>query len=185
MKVIIASNSEKLIAAIRPRLVNCGLMVAAVATNSYELLRLSKALSPTLVVIDDDLEGGNLAPVIETITLERQAVILLGRSYRESYYQPSPYLEFSNKPVQLALLETTIRLLVKYTHSLRLLENKVEHYEQKQKTDQKVRMAKEILQTKKQMSEEDAHRYIQKTSMEQRISKLECAEKIIQQFGKS
>jgi len=184
MKVIIATNSETLIAAIRPRIVNCGLMIAGISTNSYELLRMSKALAPTLIIIDDELEGGNLIPVVESLTFDRHAVILLGKSYQHAYYQPSPYLEFSNKPVQLSLLEATIRLLVKYTDSLRLLESKVEHYEQKQKTDQQVRLAKRLLQQQKQMSEEDAHRYIQKTSMEQRISKLECAEKIIQQFGK-
>jgi len=183
MKVIIASNCPQLVASIRTRIVATGFTICAITKDSYELLRQSKNLSPTLVIIDDELEGGNLIPVIETLTHNRQAVILLGKAYKNTYYQPSPYLEFSNKPVQLPVLETTIRMLVKYTDSLRLLESKVEHYEQKQKTDQKVRQAKKLLQQCEAMSEEDAHRYIQKKSMELRISKLECAEKIIQKYS--
>lgn len=184
MKVIIASNSKNLVAAIRSRIVANGLTVAAITTNSYELIRQSKALEPHLVIIDDELEGGSLIPIVEMLTSDRRAVIFLGKAYQTAYYEANPYLEFSNKPVQLSVLEATIRMLVKYTDSLRLLESKVEQYERKQKTDKKVGQAKELLQHRQDMSEEEAHRYIQKVSMEQRISKLECAEKIIQEFGK-
>ncbi|MCL1949630.1 MAG: antitermination regulator [Turicibacter sp.] len=162
MKVIIASTSATLTNRVQARVMACGFMVEAVIGNSYELLRQAKSLSPRLIIIDDELEGGNLASVIETLTRDRRPVIVLGMAYKKDFYQPSPYLEFSHKPVQLPLLENTIRMLVKYSDSLRVLETKVEHYEQKQKTDKAVSHAKKILQEHESMTEEAAHRYIQK-----------------------
>lgn len=183
MKVLLGSNSEKMIAKLRPYLTASGYTVCAIAQDSYELLRLNQALSPHLIILDEELRGGSLLSAVETLTFHKRAVIVIGKAHKIGYYSQSPYLEFSNVPVQLSLLDATIRMLVKYTDSLRKLENKVEQYELKQKTDKKVGQAKRLLQQVEDMSEDEAHRYIQKCSMERRISKLECAEEIIKKYG--
>ena len=49
--------------------------------------------------------------------------------------------------------------------------------EKAQQTEKIIRLAKRALQQHQNMTEDEAHRYIQKRSMELRISKLEFAQK--------
>ena len=60
-----------------------------------------------------------------------------------------------------------------------------EKLEQAQKTEKTIRLAKRALQQNQNMTEDEAHRYIQKRSMELRISKLELAERILKSYKKN
>lgn len=50
--------------------------------------------------------------------------------------------------------------------------------------DKAIRLAKRALQQNENMTEDEAHRYIQKRSMELRISKLELSERILKSYQK-
>ncbi len=184
-RVIIASQSEKLISTIRSQIVSNGYEVAGVCSDGYELIRRAKALSPEVVIIDEDLTGMSMLSLVETLIFERQAVLLLGKSYQKSYYRQDPYFEFCDKPVQPMVLLTMLRMLTKYGQTVRQLESKVNQLELAQKTEKTIRMAKRALQQNENMTEEDAHRYIQKRSMELRIGKLELAERILKSYKKT
>jgi len=181
-RVIIASRSENLSSTIRTIVVRDGYEVAAVVTGQYDLMRQAKALSPNIIIIDGDL---NLEiSLVEMLLMEQQGVLLVGKSFQKSYYQQSPYLEFCEKPIQPSLLLMTLRLLTKYTKTVRQLESKISKLEQRQKTDKLIQEAKRALQQYENMSEDEAHRYIQRRSMELRVSKLEFANRIIKRFEK-
>ena len=57
-------------------------------------------------------------------------------------------------------------------HEIKRLEKKIEEM-------RLVNRAKSILMTEKSMSEPDAHRYIEKTAMDRRVSRGQVAEEII------
>ena len=182
-RVIIASKSEKLVATIRTLIVGDGYEIATVVTDRYELTRQIKMISPSIVIIDEELVSGGTS-LIESFLLDQQAVLLLGKAYHKGYYHQSPYLELCEKPIQPNLFLMTLRMLMKYASTVRKLETKIDQLEQRQKTEKKIQEAKRLLQLQEQMTEEEAHRYIQNRSMELRISKLEFATRILKRFEK-
>lgn len=182
-RVIIASQSDKLVSNLRSQIVSSGYEVVAVSTDGYDLIRRVKALSPEVVIIDEDLGGMSLLSLVETLIFERQAVLLLGKSYQKFYYRQDPYFEFCEKPVQPIVLLTMLRVLTKYSHTVRQLESKVNQLEEAQKTEKTIRLAKRVLQNQG-MTEDEAHHYIQRRSMELRISKLELSKRILKSYEK-
>jgi len=182
-RVIIASKSEKLIAMLRGLLVGNGYEVVTVVSDRYDLKRQVKALVPNVVILDEELVLGDIS-LVETFSFEQQAVLFVGKNYQRAYYQQSPYLEFCEKPVQPNVLLMTLRMLTKYTDTVKLLESKINQLEKKQKIEKKIQMAKRELQLHQNMSENEAHQYIQKRSMELRISKEEFATRILKRFEK-
>ena len=182
-RVIIASKSVKLIARLRNLMVENGYEVATIVGDCYDLKRQAKNLLVDVVIIDEDLIVGNIT-VIETILAEQQTVLIVGKSHQRSYYQQNPYLEFCDKPIHPSHLLMTLQMLEKYTKTVRELETKINQLEKKQKAAKKIQMAKQTLQKHQLMTEEEAHQYIQKRSMELRIPKEEFANRIIKRFNK-
>lgn len=183
-RVIIASKSEKLVSTIRNLIVEDGYEVVMVVTNQYELSRQIKTIAPNVVIIDEDLISVG-ASFIEAILLDQQTILLLGKAYQKGYYHSSPYLELCEKPIQPNLFLMTLRMLTKYSSTVRHLESKIDQLEKRQKTEKKIQEAKRALQYHEKMTEEEAHGYIQSRSMELRISKLEFATRILKRFEKN
>ena len=181
---MIASQSEKLVSSIRSQVTSSGYEVVGMASNGYDLIRRCKALAPAVVIVDEELPGMSVISLVEILIQQRQAVLLVGMSYQKFYYRQDPYFEFCEKPVQPVVLLTMLRVLVKYGQTVRQLESKVNHLEKLQKEEKTIRLAKRALQQNERMSEDEAHRYIQKRSMELRISKLEVAEIILKKVRK-
>ena len=184
-RVIIASQSDKLVSSIRSQVTGSGYEVVGISTDGYDLIRRSKALSPQVVIVDEDLPGMSIISLVETLIHERQAVLLIGKSYQKFYYRQDPYFEFCEKPIQTIVLVTMLRVLSKYGQTVRQLESKVNQLEKEKRTEKAIRLAKRALQQHENMTEDEAHRYIQKRSMELRISKLELSERIIKSYKKN
>lgn len=184
-RVIIASQSDKLVSSIRSQVTGNGYEVVGISTDGYDLIRRSKALSPEVVIVDEDLPGMSIISLVETLIHERQAVLLIGKSYQKFYYRQDPYFEFCEKPIQTIVLVTMLRVLSKYGQTVRQLESKVNQLEKEKRTEKAIRLAKRALQQHENMTEDEAHRYIQKRSMELRISKLELSERIIKSYKKN
>ena len=183
-RIMIASQSEKLVSSIRSQVTSSGYEVVGMASNGYDLIRRCKALAPAVVIVEEELPGMSVISLVEILIQQRQAVLLVGMSYQKFYYRQDPYFEFCEKPVQPVVLLTMLRVLVKYGQTVRQLESKVNHLEKLQKEEKTIRLAKRALQQNERMSEDEAHRYIQKRSMELRISKLEVAEIILKKVRK-
>ena len=105
-RVIIASQSDKLVSSIRSQVTGNGYEVVGISTDGYDLIRRSKALSPQVVIVDEDLPGMSIISLVETLIHERQAVLLIGKSYQKFYYRQDPYFEFCEKPIQTIVLVT-------------------------------------------------------------------------------
>ena len=86
-RIIIASQSERLVSTIRSQVTSSGYEVVGITTDGYDLIRRSKALAPEVVIVDEDLPGMSIVSLVETLIHERQAVLLLGKSYQKFYYR--------------------------------------------------------------------------------------------------
>jgi len=181
-RIVLAAKSMKLVMSLRPHLVSAGFEIVAITDNQYELSRQIKAWSPEIVMIDDEISTIGIS-FIESLIFDQQAVLLLGQPHKRGYYQPSPYLELCDKPVQPNMLLMTLRMLEKYAATVKRLETKITRLEEQQKNLKLVAQAKRHLQVNHNMPEEEAHQYLTKRSMELRISKAELAKRILKNFA--
>lgn len=178
-RIVMLSKSNKLVALLS----GSGFDIVATTDNQYELSRQIRAFSPQIVIIDSDVSNVGAA-FVNSLIFDQQAVLLIGKAHQRGYYQPSPYLEFVDKPLQPSILLMTLRLLSKYAVTVRQLESKISKLEERQKNEKLVGQAKRKLQQESSYSEEEAHQYMQRRSMELRISKAELARRILTKFEK-
>ena len=181
-KVIIASNTTTFVNGLRTKLNAQGYEVGAVCADSYDLMRRCKALAADVVILDDELPGVSTVTLVEMLILQKQNVVVIGKSYQKSFYYNQPYVEFVEKPIQVSVLTTVLRLLTKYGQTVKKLESKVDKLEKQQKDEKVIQKAKRLLQIEEQFSEDEAHQYLQKRSMELRISKVELANRLIKRY---
>ena len=86
------------------------------------------------------------------------------------------------KPASAQMVQQTLRLICASRERMRRMEEKWESVEQKIEEIRLVNRAKWLLIECLGMTEPEAHRYIEKQSMDQRISKREVAESVIRTY---
>ena len=87
------------------------------------------------------------------------------------------------KPVSSVLISHSLRMLCAQRERLRHLEEKQRSVEEKISELRFVNRAKWLLIEQRGMTEEEAHRYVEKQAMDQRLSKQEVAKIIITELG--
>ncbi len=183
--VLLVSSSEKINASLSELL----------STKEYAEIRTVKSvaaarrklteISYDIVVINTPLPddfGRRLA--IDICTKENQSTAMLmvaNDLYEEVFDRVSPYGVFVlGKPVSLGLLRQGFDWLKSYRERLRLLEKKVVSLEDRMADIRLVNRAKWQLIEKKGMSEEEAHRFIERLAMDRCIKKGEAAKQILE-----
>lgn len=100
-------------------------------------------------------------------------------------YQVTPYGVFTlSKPVSVSSMEQTLRFLASARERLVSMEKKTDSIEGKMKEIRIVNRAKWALIENLNMSEQEAHRYIEKQAMNKCISKVSIAEEILKTYQK-
>ena len=112
-------------------------------------------------------------------------VLLLIRSevYEETYYKVLPAGVIAlPKPLSRQMLSQSLRVLCAIRERLRLLKQHQATVEEKIEEMRLVNRAKWLLIECLHMTEPDAHRYITRQAMEQRLAKKDVAESIIRTY---
>lgn len=100
-------------------------------------------------------------------------------------YQVTPYGVFTlSKPVSVSSMEQALRFLASARERLVSMEKKTDSIEGKMKEIRIVNRAKWALIENLNMSEQEAHRYIEKQAMDKCISKVSIAEEILKTYQK-
>lgn len=100
-------------------------------------------------------------------------------------YQVTPYGVFTlSKPVSVSSMEQALRFLASARERLVSMEKKTDSIEGKMKEIRIVNRAKWALIENLNMSEQEAHRYIEKQAMNKCISKVSIAEEILKTYQK-
>ena len=113
------------------------------------------------------------------------AVLVFTRNemYAAVYEQLTPFGVFTlNKPLSQQSLMTALLWLAAARERLRKTESKAVSIEQKMQEIRTVNKAKWLLLDREQMSEAQAHRFIEKEAMNRCVPKLVIAKEIIQKY---
>lgn len=185
--VLLVSSSEKFNASMQTLLPPTDYwpvhIVASVAEAQRKLLESAWDIVIINAPLPDDF-GMRLA--ISTCGNSGAGVLLLVKSelYNDIYVKVvgSGVLTLP-KPTTLQIVAQNLRVLCATRERLRQMEEKQVSVEKKIEEIRLVNRAKWLLIECLSMTEADAHRYIERQAMDQRISKREMAETIIKTYG--
>ena len=185
-RVLVAGGNEKL----------CELLSEILPKNEYaflppaktagEVRRLTMDRNVDLVILNAPLKDEFGVQLAQDLAENNMGVLLLTGS--DVFEQVSYRVEQSGvitlaKPTTKQSLYITLRALTALRSKLLQMEQKTKALQQKVADIHTVNHAKWLLIQHDHMTENDAHRFIEKQSMDMRLSRREVAESIIRTYG--
>ena len=184
--VLVVSASEKFTATIMTLLPVTDYWPVTIAKSVAEAKRRLVEQSYDIVLVNAPLpDDFGMRLAIDVCNGSDAGVLLLVKSdlYNDVY---SKVVEFGvmtlSKPTSLQMVSQTLRVLCATRERLRKMEEKQASVEEKIEEIRLINRAKWLLIECLSMTEADAHRYIEKQSMDLRVSKREVAESIIKTY---
>lgn len=184
--VLLVSASEKINTAILALLPMTDYWPVTVVTSVSEARRKLLEMAYDIVIVNaplpDDL-GMRLA--IDVCSTSPAGVLLLVKNemYDDIYSKVVTHgVVTLSKPTNVQMISQNLRVLCATRERLRKMEAKQMTVEEKMEEIRLVNRAKWLLIECLSMTENDAHRYIEKQAMDLRVSKREVAESIIKTY---
>jgi response regulator NasT len=187
-RVVVAEDESLIRLDIVETLRDNGFDVVGEAGDGEEAVRLVEELRPDLVVMDvkmPKLDGISAAEQINASGNVAPVVLLTAFSQRELVERAAEAgaLAYVVKPFTPADLIPSIEIALSRFQQLVTLENEVADLAERFETRKLVDRAKGILNDKMGLSEPEAFRWIQKASMDRRLTMQDVAKTIIDQLG--
>ena len=185
-RVLVAGGNEKL----------CDLISEILPKNEYEFLlpaktagevrRLTMDRSVDLVILNAPLKDEFGAQLAQDLADNNMGVLLLAGndvSEQVSYRVEQSGVITLAKPTTKQSLYIALRALTALRSKLLQMEQKTKALQQKVADIHTVNHAKWLLIRHDSMTENEAHRFIEKQAMDMRLSRREVAESIIRTYG--
>ena len=183
-RVLIAEDEALIRLDLKEMLEEEGYDVVGEASNGEEAVKLAEELKPDLVILDVKMPVLDGISAAERIVATRVApvVMLTAFSQRELVERAvdAGAMAYLVKPFAKSDLLPTIEVAVSRHAQVTALEKEVSDLTDRLETRKLVDRAKGKLQTDHGMSEPDAFRWIQKTSMDRRTSMRAVAEGVLE-----
>ncbi|MFI7495124.1 ANTAR domain-containing response regulator [Kocuria sp. M4R2S49] len=186
-RVVVAEDETLIRLDIVEMLRDAGYEVVAEAENGQRAVELAREHRPDLVLMDVKM------PVLDGITAAEQiasdriapVVLLTAFSQRElvERAREAGAMAYVVKPFTVDDLVPAIEIAISRAEEIAALEHEVSDMKEQFATRKLVERAKSLLTTKMGLTEPEAFRWIQKTSMDRRLSMREVAEAIINQVA--
>jgi AmiR/NasT family two-component response regulator len=164
-----------------------GFDVVGEAGDGEEAVRLATELKPDVVVMDVKM------PVLDGISAAERigkahlapVVLLTAFSQRElvERARDAGAMAYVVKPFSPADLLPAVEIAISRYAQITALESEVADLVERFETRKRVDRAKGLLMTKMGLSEPESFRWIQKTSMDRRLTMREVADAVIEQVG--
>jgi AmiR/NasT family two-component response regulator len=182
-RVVIAEDEGLIRLDLKEMLEEDGYEVVGEAGDGETAVRLTAEHAPDLVILDVKMPILDGISAAERIAADRIApvVILTAFSQRElvERAREAGAMAYLVKPFTKADLVPAIEMAVSRFQEIRSLEAEVSTLEDRLETRKAVDRAKGLLQTARGWNEPEAFRFIQKTSMDRRMSMRAVAEAVI------
>jgi AmiR/NasT family two-component response regulator len=182
-RVIVADDESIVRMDLREMLESLGYLVVGEAGDGESAVHLSRELKPSIVIMDIKMPGMDGIEAGRILTEERIAPVLLLTAYSQQDLvdraKDAGVMAYIVKPFHEADLAPAIEVALRRWSEFRALEREVEDLKEALETRKLVDRAKGILMDTQGLSEADAFRRIQKTSMDQRKPMKEVAEAIV------
>jgi len=185
--VVVAEDEALIRMDIVEMLEDAGYRVVAQAENGERAVALASEHRPDLVLMDVKMPVMDGITAAEQIAQDRIApvVLLTAFSQRElvERAREAGAMAYVVKPFTVDDVVPAIEIAMSRFEEITALESEVADMKEQFATRKLVERAKSLLQTKMGLSEPEAFRWIQKTSMDRRLSMREVAEAIISQVA--
>jgi response regulator NasT len=160
-----------------------GYVVAGEAGDGETAVKLTESLKPDLVIMDIKMPGLDGISAAERITADHLApvVILTAFSQRELVLRArdAGAMAFLVKPFTKADLVPAIEIAVSRFQEFSALESEVTNLKDRLEVRKLLDRAKGLLQAERDMTEAEAFRWIQKSSMDRRMTMRAVAEEVL------
>lgn len=183
-RVVIAEDEALIRLDLKEMLEEEGYTVVGEAGDGQRAVELARELNPDLVILDvkmpvmdgisaaEKIAVDNIAPVLMLTAFSQRDLVERARDAGAMAYLVKPFSKSDVVPA--------IEIAVSRFQQLRSLAGEVADLAQRLETRKLVDRAKSVLQTQYGLTEPAAFRWIQKTSMDRRLSMRQVAEAVIQ-----
>lgn len=184
LRAVIADKEGRTRNKVRELLGRAGFIIIGEAGDGPTALTLARATQPDLLVLSTSLPGLPCLELLRLLDQEQLAPVLVLANYAEteelrSLVQSSWVISYLIKPVnEYNLLPAVDLALARYRQSQELW-REIKSLKEDLETRKLLEQAKTLLIKHRQMTEEQAYRYIQKLAMDKRQTKGEIAKAII------
>lgn len=187
LRALVAEDETLIRLDIVETLEDAGYEVVGQAGDGEQAIDLARELEPDLIVMDVKMPGMDGITAADRILAERRCAIVMLTAFSQSELvqraRDAGVMAYVVKPFTPQDLIPAIEIAVSRNQEIIALENEVEDLAEQFETRKLVDRAKGLLEARMGLSEPEAFRWIQKTSMDRRLTMREVAEAVISQVG--
>jgi len=184
LRVVIAEDEALIRLDLKEMLEEDGYVVVGEASDGEAAVKLTESLRPDLVIMDIKMPGLDGISAAERIAADHLAavVILTAFSQRDLVLRArdAGAMAFLVKPFTKADLVPAIEIAVSRFQEVSALETEVTNLKERLEVRKLLDRAKGLLQAEQGMTEAEAFRWIQKSSMDRRMTMRAVAEEVLQ-----
>jgi response regulator NasT len=186
LKVVVAEDEGLIRMDVVASLEEAGLVVVGQASDGEEAIALATELEPDLVVMDvkmPKLDGISAAEKISELKIPVVLLTAFSDAELVSRAAQAGAMAYVTKPFKPTDLMPAIQIAISRHEELTSLESEIADLSERLETRKLMDRAKGLLQSKMKLSEPDAFRWIQKASMDRRLTMAQVAKAVIDQLG--
>ncbi len=186
-RVVVAEDEAIIRLDVVEILTEAGYDVVGEAGDGEAAVRLVEETRPDLVVMDIKMPVLDGISAAERIGRARLAPVVLLTAFSDrdlvERARDAGAMAYVVKPFSSADLLPAVEIAVSRHQEITALEDEVADLTERFETRKRVERAKGLLQTRMGLTEPEAFRWIQKTSMDRRLTMREVADAVLQQVG--
>ncbi|MFZ9744102.1 MAG: ANTAR domain-containing response regulator [Aquiluna sp.] len=186
LRVLVAEDESLIRMDVVATLKEAEFEVVGEASDGEEALELAQSLKPDVVVMDIKMPKLDGISAAEKLTeLKIPVVLLTAFSQSELVNQATEAgaMAYITKPFKPSDLIPAIQIAIARSEEIAALEQEIADLSDRLETRKLMDRAKGLLMSKMKLSEPDAFRWIQKASMDRRLSMAQVAKAVIDQLG--
>ncbi len=186
LKVVVAEDEGLIRMDVVASLEEAGLTVVGQAADGEEAIALATSLEPDLVVMDvkmPKLDGISAAEKISALKIPVVLLTAFSDAELVSRAAQAGAMAYVTKPFNPNDLMPAIQIAISRHEELTSLEHEIADLNERLETRKLMDRAKGLLQSKMKLSEPDAFRWIQKASMDRRLTMAQVAKAVIDQLS--
>jgi two-component system, response regulator PdtaR len=186
LKVVVAEDEGLIRMDVVASLEEAGLVVVGQAADGDEAVALATELDPDLVVMDvkmPKLDGISAAEKIAELKIPVVLLTAFSDSELVARAAQAGAMAYVTKPFKPTDLLPAIQIAISRHEELTSLESEIADLSERLETRKLMDRAKGLLQSKMKLSEPDAFRWIQKASMDRRLTMAQVAKAVIDQLS--
>ncbi|WP_258369205.1 ANTAR domain-containing response regulator [Georgenia satyanarayanai] len=186
-RVVVAEDETLIRLDIVETLKEAGFDVVGEAPDGETAVRLVSELEPDVVVMDVKMPGMDGISAAEKIMADRTCAVVMLTAFSQAELveraRDAGAMAYVVKPFTTADLLPALEIAISRFQEISSLESEIADLNERFETRKRVDRAKGLLMTKMGLSEPEAFRWIQKTSMDRRLTMREVADAVIDQVG--